>query len=87
MIGPSRGTHGRQNADRRSHITGFDAIQVNALLLLLERQTPDASIKEDFEQLISEGMQTVIAHKLAPCPSAAFQLGLSQEFCNEDCER
>jgi hypothetical protein len=28
-------------------------IQVNALLLLLERQTPGASIKEDFQQLIS----------------------------------
>ena len=34
-------------------------IQVNALLLLLERHTPDAPIKEDFQRLIGEGVQTV----------------------------
>jgi hypothetical protein len=34
-------------------------IQVNALLLLLERHTPGAPIKEDFQRLISEGVQTV----------------------------
>jgi hypothetical protein len=30
--------------------------QVNALLLLLERHTPGVSIKEEFQQLISEGV-------------------------------
>ena len=34
-------------------------IQVNALLLLLERHTPGVPIKEDFQRLISEGVQTV----------------------------
>ena len=34
-------------------------IQVNALLLLLERHTPDAPIKEDFQRLIGEGVETV----------------------------
>jgi hypothetical protein len=34
-------------------------IQVNALLLLLERHTPGFPIKEEFQQLISEGVQTV----------------------------
>jgi hypothetical protein len=34
-------------------------IQVNALLLLLERHTPDGPIKKDFQQLISKGVQTV----------------------------
>jgi hypothetical protein len=34
-------------------------IQVNALLLLLERHTPGVPIKEEFQQLISEGVQTV----------------------------
>jgi hypothetical protein len=34
-------------------------IQVNALMLLLERHTPDIPIKEEFQQLISEGVQTV----------------------------
>jgi hypothetical protein len=34
-------------------------IQVNALLLLLERHTPGVAIKEEFQQLISEGVQTV----------------------------
>jgi hypothetical protein len=34
-------------------------IQVNALLLLLERHTPDAPIKEEFQRLIGEGVQTV----------------------------
>ena len=33
-------------------------IQVNALLLL-ERQAPDVPIKEDFQRLISEGIETV----------------------------
>jgi hypothetical protein len=34
-------------------------IQVNALILLLERHTPSAPIKEEFPQLIGEGVQTV----------------------------
>lgn len=34
-------------------------IQVNALLLLMERQTPDMPINQDFQRLISEGVQTV----------------------------
>jgi hypothetical protein len=35
-------------------------IEVNALLLLLERHTPGVPIKEEFQQLlISEGVQTV----------------------------
>jgi len=34
-------------------------IQVNALLLLLERHTPGVPIKEDFQRLISEGLETV----------------------------
>jgi len=34
-------------------------IQVNALLLLLERHIPGVPIKEDFQRLISEGVETV----------------------------
>jgi hypothetical protein len=34
-------------------------IQANALLLLVERHTPGVPIKEEFQQLISEGVQTV----------------------------
>jgi hypothetical protein len=34
-------------------------IQVNALLLLLQRHTPGVPIKEEFQQLINEGVQTV----------------------------
>jgi hypothetical protein len=34
-------------------------IQVNALMLLLERHTPGVPIKEEFQQLINEGVQTV----------------------------
>jgi hypothetical protein len=34
-------------------------IQVNALLLLLERQAPSEPIREDFQRLIGEGVQTV----------------------------
>ena len=32
-------------------------IQVNALMLLLERHTPGAPIKEEFQQLISGGLR------------------------------
>jgi hypothetical protein len=34
-------------------------IQVNALMLLLERHIPGAPIKEEFQELTSEGVQTV----------------------------
>jgi hypothetical protein len=34
-------------------------IQVNGLMLLLERHTSDVPIKEEFHELISEGVQTV----------------------------
>ena len=34
-------------------------IQVNALLLLMERHAPGMPIKQDFQRLISEGVQTV----------------------------
>jgi hypothetical protein len=34
-------------------------IQVNALLLLLKRHTAGVPIKEEFHQLIGEGVQTV----------------------------
>jgi hypothetical protein len=34
-------------------------IQVNALLLLLERHIPGVPIKEHFQELIAEGVQTV----------------------------
>ena len=34
-------------------------IEVNALLLLLERHTPITAIKEDFHRLFGEGVQTV----------------------------
>ncbi len=34
-------------------------IQVNALLLLLERQHPTVPIREDFQRLVSEGVQAV----------------------------
>ena len=34
-------------------------IQVNALLLLLERQHPDAPIRQDFQRLISERVEAV----------------------------
>jgi hypothetical protein len=34
-------------------------IQVNALLLLVERQHPSAPIREDFQRLISEGVEAV----------------------------
>jgi hypothetical protein len=34
-------------------------IQINALLLLLERQVPTVPIREEFQRLISEGVQAV----------------------------
>ena len=34
-------------------------IQLNALLLLVERQTGDTSLRQDFERLVGEGVQAV----------------------------
>ena len=34
-------------------------IQVNALLLLLQRQNPDVPLRDEFQRLISEGVQAV----------------------------
>jgi hypothetical protein len=34
-------------------------IQLNALLLLLDQQHPNASIRDHFQQLIKEGVQAV----------------------------
>jgi hypothetical protein len=54
-------------------------IQVNALLLLLERQTPGASIKEDFQQLISEGVQTVGVETMQGIKSRLYEGILQQD--------
>ncbi|SLM46813.1 protein of unknown function [Nitrospira japonica] len=32
-------------------------IQLNAILLLLERHVPDGQIREEFQRLVSEGVQ------------------------------
>jgi hypothetical protein len=34
-------------------------IQLNALLLLLDRHVPTGSVREDFQRLVSEGVATV----------------------------
>src|SRR5688572_3456679 len=49
-------------------------IQVNALLLLLERHTPDAPIKDDSQRLIGEGVETV---SLERC--RALKIGFEKE--------
>jgi hypothetical protein len=54
-------------------------IQVNALLLLLERQTPGASIKEDFQQLIREGVQTVGVETMEGIKSRLYEGILQQD--------
>jgi hypothetical protein len=54
-------------------------IQVNALLLLLERQTPDQPIKEQFQQLISEGVQTVGVETMQGIKSRLYEGILQQE--------
>jgi hypothetical protein len=54
-------------------------IQVNALLLLLERQTPGASIKEDFQQLIREGVQTVGVETIEGIKSRLYEGILQQD--------
>jgi len=53
------GHHGRQDDHCCVHSLALMQIQVNALLLLLERHTPGVPIKEDFQRLISEGVETV----------------------------
>ena len=51
--------HGRQDLTAVATSLALVQIQVNALMLLLERHTPGVPIKEEFQQLISEGVQTV----------------------------
>lgn len=53
-------------------------IQMNALLLLLERQTPGVPIKEDFQRLISEGVQTVGLETMQGIKSRIYE-GIIQE--------
>jgi hypothetical protein len=54
-------------------------IQVNALLLLLERQTPGQPIKEQFQQLISEGVQTVGVETMQGIKSRLYEGILQQD--------
>jgi hypothetical protein len=54
-------------------------IQVNALLLLLERHTPDVPIKEEFQQLISEGVQTVGLETMEGIKSRIYEGIVQQE--------
>lgn len=54
-------------------------IQVNALLLLLERHTPGIPIKEEFQQLISEGVQTVGLEAMEGIKSRIYEGIVQQE--------
>jgi hypothetical protein len=54
-------------------------IQVNALLLLLERQTPHQPIKEQFQQLIREGVQTVGVETMQGIKSRLYEGILQQD--------
>ena len=54
-------------------------IQVNALLLLLERHTPGVPIKEEFQQLISEGVQTVGLETMEGIKSQIYEGIVQQE--------
>jgi hypothetical protein len=54
-------------------------IQVNALLLLLERHSPDVPIKEEFQQLISEGVQTVGLETMEGIKSRIYEGIVQQE--------
>ena len=54
-------------------------IQVNALLLLLERRTPGPPIKEEFQQLISEGVQTVGVETMQGIKSRLYEGILQQD--------
>jgi hypothetical protein len=54
-------------------------IQVNALLLLLERHTPGVPIKEEFQQLISEGVQMVGLETMEGIKSRIYEGIVQQE--------
>ena len=54
-------------------------IQVNALMLLLERHTPGVPIKEEFQQLISEGVQTVGLETIQGIKSRMYEGIIQQE--------
>jgi hypothetical protein len=54
-------------------------IQVNALLLLLERHTPGVPIKEELQQLISEGVQTVGLETMEGIKSRIYEGIVQQE--------
>jgi hypothetical protein len=54
-------------------------IQVNALLLLLERHTPGIPIKKEFQQLISEGVQTVGLETMEGIKSRIYEGIVQQE--------
>jgi hypothetical protein len=54
-------------------------IQVNALLLLLERHTPGVPMKEEFQQLISEGVQTVGLETMEGIKSRIYEGIVQQE--------
>jgi hypothetical protein len=54
-------------------------IQVNALLLLLERHTPGVPIKEEFQQLISEGVQRVGLETMEGIKSRIYEGIVQQE--------
>jgi hypothetical protein len=54
-------------------------IQVNALLLLLERHTPGVPIKEEFQELISEGVQTVGLETMEGIKSRIYEGIVQQE--------
>jgi hypothetical protein len=53
-------------------------IQVNALMLLLERNTPGVPIKEEFQQLINEGVQTVGLETMEGIKKRLYE-GISQQ--------
>jgi hypothetical protein len=53
-------------------------IQVNALLLLLQRQQPDVPIRDEFQKLISEGVNAVGIETMEGIKSQIFQ-GILQE--------
>jgi hypothetical protein len=54
-------------------------IQVNALLLLLERHTPGVLIKEDFQRLVAEGVQTVGLETMQAIKSRIYEGIIQQE--------
>jgi hypothetical protein len=61
------------------HFPCPDADQVNAVLLLPERHTPDVPIKEEFQQLISEGVQTVGLETMEGIKSRIYEGIVQQE--------